>query len=298
MNDHERLAVLKTWKLFIKGSFPRSESGRTLPLHNKDAELIAHLSHASRKDLREAIESARGAFPGWSGSTAYLRSQIIYRLAEMLEGRRSELSDALRSTSGVSKKKADTEVSASIDRTVSWAGWCDKFPMVLGSRNPVAGPYHNFSMPEPSGVCVAVQGIAEQHSLLGFMSLVLPPLCTGNAVVAVANTEHPLAALLVAEVAPTADIPPGVLNVITGDAKELAGWIASHRDVDSVHAIADEAIAVTLRAGAAENLKRVQILPADEDFMDKCCTRWYWIRNINIWTNISWKWHKCIHTIN
>ena len=289
MNDHERLAVLKTWKLFIKGGFPRSESGRTLPLHNKDGELIAHLSHASRKDLREAIESARGAFPGWSGSTAYLRSQIIYRLAEMLEGRRSELSDALRSTSGVSKKKADTEVSASIDRTVSWAGWCDKFPMVLGSRNPVAGPYHNFSMPEPSGVCVAVQGIAEQHSLLGFMSLVLPPLCTGNAVVAVANTEHPLAALLVAEVAPTADIPPGVLNVITGDAKELAGWIASHRDVDSVHAIADESIAATLRAGAAENLKRVQILSQDEDFTDT--DRWTNPRRLAPFVETKTVWH-------
>ena len=289
MNDHERLAVLKTWKLFIRGSFPRSESGRTLPLHNKDGELIAHLSHASRKDLREAIESARGAFPGWSGSTAYLRSQIIYRLAEMLEGRRSELSDALRSTSGVSKKKADTEVSASIDRTVSWAGWCDKFPMVLGSRNPVAGPYHNFSMPEPSGVCVAVQGIAEQHSLLGFMSLVLPPLCTGNAVVAVANTEHPLAALLVAEVAPTADIPPGVLNVITGDAKELAGWIASHRDVDSVHAIADESIAATLRAGAAENLKRVQILSVDEDFTDT--DRWTNPRRLAPFVETKTVWH-------
>jgi len=289
MNDHERLAVLKTWKLFIKGSFPRSESGRTLPLHNKDGELIAHLSHASRKDLREAIESARGAFPGWSGSTAYLRSQIIYRLAEMLEGRRSELSDALRSTSGVSKKKADTEVSASIDRTVSWAGWCDKFPMVLGSRNPVAGPYHNFSMPEPSGVCVAVQGIAEQHSLLGFMSLVLPPLCTGNAVVAVANIEHPLAALLVAEVAPTADIPPGVLNVITGDAKELAGWIASHRDIDSVHAIADEAIAATLRAGAAENLKRVQILSKDEDFADT--DRWTNPRRLAPFVETKTVWH-------
>jgi acyl-CoA reductase-like NAD-dependent aldehyde dehydrogenase len=289
MNDHERLAVLKTWKLFIKGSFPRSESGRTLPLLNTHGELIAHLSHASRKDLREAIESARGAFPGWSGSTAYLRSQIIYRLAEMLEGRRSELSDALRSTSGVSKKKADTEVSASIDRTVSLAGWCDKFPMVLGSRNPVAGPYHNFSMPEPSGVCVAVQGIAEQHSLLGFMSLVLPPLCTGNAVVAVANTEHPLAALLVAEVAPTADIPPGVLNVITGDAKELAGWIASHRDVDSVHAIADEAIAATLRAGAAENLKRVQILPVDEDFTDT--DRWTNPRRLAPFVETKTVWH-------
>jgi acyl-CoA reductase-like NAD-dependent aldehyde dehydrogenase len=207
----------------------------------------------------------------------------------MLEGRRSELSDALRSTSGVSKKKADTEVSASIDRTVSWAGWCDKFPMVLGSRNPVAGPYHNFSMPEPSGVCVAVQGIAEQHSLLGFMSLVLPPLCTGNAVVAVANTEHPLAALLVAEVAPTADIPPGVLNVITGDAKELAGWIASHRDVDSVHAIADEAIAATLRAGAAENLKRVQILSKDEDFADT--DRWANPRRLAPFVETKTVWH-------
>ena len=207
----------------------------------------------------------------------------------MLEGRRSELSDALRSTSGVSKKKADTEVSASIDRTVSWAGWCDKFPMVLGSRNPVAGPYHNFSMPEPSGVCVAVQGIAEQHSLLGFMSLVLPPLCTGNAVVAVANTEHPLAALLVAEVAPTADIPPGVLNVITGDAKELAGWIASHRDVDSVHAIADEAIAATLRAGSAENLKRVQILSVDEDFTDT--DRWINPRRLAPFVETKTVWH-------
>ena len=289
MSDHERLTVLKTWKLFINGSFPRSESGRTLPLHNKKGELLAHLSHASRKDLREGVEAARGAFPRWSGSTAYLRSQIIYRLAEMLEGRRAELSDALRSTSGVSKKKADTEVSASIDRTVSWAGWCDKFPMVLGSRNPVAGPYHNFSMPEPSGVCVAVQGVADQYSLLGFMSLVLPPLCTGNSVVAVAHTEHPLAALLVAEIAPTADIPPGVLNVITGDAKELAGWIASHRDVDSVHAIADESIAATLRAGAAENLKRVQILSKDEDFSDT--DRWTNPRRLAPFVEIKTVWH-------
>ena len=289
MSDHERLAVLKTWKLFIKGSFPRSESGRTLPLLNKEGGLVAHLSHASRKDLREAVEAARGAFPGWSGSTAYLRSQIIYRLAEMLEGRRAELADALRCTSGVSKKKADTEVSASIDRTVSWAGWCDKFPMVLGSRNPVAGLYHNFSMPEPSGVCVAVQGVADQQSLLGFMSLVLPPLCTGNAVVAIADTKHPLAALLVAEIAPTADIPAGVLNVITGDAKELAGWIASHRDVDSVHAISDESIAATLRSGAAENLKRVQILSKDEDFSDT--DHWTNPRRLATFVEIKTVWH-------
>jgi acyl-CoA reductase-like NAD-dependent aldehyde dehydrogenase len=289
MNDQDRLAVLKTWKLFIKGSFPRSESGRTLPLNDSKGALLAHLSHASRKDLREAIEAARGAFPGWSGSTAYLRSQIIYRLAEMLEGRRAELLEGIRSTSGVSRKKADAEVSAAIDRTVSWAGWCDKFPMVLGSRNPVAGPYHNFSMPEASGVCVAIQGVANQHSLLGFLSLVLPPLCTGNTVVAIAHTAHPLGALLISEMAPTADIPPGALNIITGDASELVGWIASHRDVDSIHAIADDKVAAVLRAGSAENLKRVQILPADEDFADT--DRWTNPRRLAAFVETKTVWH-------
>lgn len=289
MNDQDRLAVLKTWKLFIKGGFPRSESGRTLPLNDSRGALLAHLSHASRKDLREAIEAARGAFPGWSGSTAYLRSQIIYRLAEMLEGRRAELLEGIRSTSGVSRKKADAEVSAAIDRTVSWAGWCDKFPMVLGSRNPVAGPYHNFSMPEASGVCVAIQGVANQHSLLGFLSLVLPPLCTGNTVVAIAHTAHPLGALLISEMAPTADIPPGALNIITGDASELVGWIASHRDVDSIHAIADDKVAAVLRAGSAENLKRVQILPADEDFSDT--DRWTNPRRLAAFVETKTVWH-------
>ena len=289
MNDQDRLAVLKTWKLFIKGGFPRSESGRTLPLNDSKGALLAHLSHASRKDLREAIEAARGAFPGWSGSTAYLRSQIIYRLAEMLEGRRAELLEGIRSTSGVSRKKADAEVSAAIDRTVSWAGWCDKFPMVLGSRNPVAGPYHNFSMPEASGVCVAIQGVANQHSLLGFLSLVLPPLCTGNTVVAIAHTAHPLGALLISEMAPTADIPPGALNIITGDASELVGWIASHRDVDSIHAIADDKVAAVLRAGSAENLKRVQILPADEDFAD--ADRWTNPRRLAAFVETKTVWH-------
>jgi len=289
MNEQDRLAVLKTWKLFIKGGFPRSESGRTLPLNDSKGALVAHLSHASRKDLREAIESARAAFPGWSGNTAYLRSQIIYRLAEMLEGRRLDLTDAIRCTSGVSRKKAEAEVIAAIDRTVSWAGWCDKFPMVLGSRNPVAGPYHNFSMPEASGVCVVVQGVAAQHSLLGFLSLVLPPLCTGNTVVAIANTEHPLGALLISETAPTADIPAGALNVITGDAAELAGWVASHRDVDSIHAIANDKIASQLRAGAAENLKRVQILPVDEDFTDT--DRWTNPRRLAPFVEIKTVWH-------
>lgn len=285
----DRLPVLKTWKLFVKGAFPRSESGRTLPLHDAKGRLVAHLSHASRKDLRDAVEAARAAFPGWSGATAYLRSQIVYRLAEMLEGRRADLVEAIRTTTGASARKADAEVSASIDRTVSWAGWCDKFPMVMGSRNPVAGPYHNFSMPEPSGVCVCVQGTAGERPLLGFLSLVLPPLCAGNAVVAVASTEHPLGALLVAETAPTADIPAGALNVLTGEAGELANWIAGHRDVDSVHAVAPGDIAAALRAGAAENLKRVCVLAEDEDFSDD--ERWTSPRRLASFVELKTIWH-------
>jgi acyl-CoA reductase-like NAD-dependent aldehyde dehydrogenase len=161
--------------------------------------------------------------------------------------------------------------------------------MVLGSRNPVAGPYHNFSMPEASGVCVAIQGVANQHSLLGFLSLVLPPLCTGNTVVAIAHTAHPLGALLISEMAPTADIPPSALNIITGDASELVGWIASHRDVDSIHAIADDKVAAVLRAGSAENLKRVQILPADEDFADT--DHWTNPRRLAAFVETKTVWH-------
>jgi aldehyde dehydrogenase (NAD+) len=289
MADIERIPVLKTWKLFVKGGFPRSESGRTLALHGHGGELVAHLSHASRKDLRDAVEAARGAFPGWSGATAYLRGQIVYRLAEMLEGRRADLADGIRTTTGVSRKKAEAEVDQAIDRTVCWAGWCDKFQMVLGSRNPVAGPYHNFSMPEPSGVCVVLQADAGETPLLGFLSMVLPPWCAGNAVVAVADAKHPLGALLVAESAPTADVPAGSLNVLTGQAAELAGWIASHRDVDSVHAQARGEIAAALRAGAAENLKRVAVLRPDEDFAD--IDRWTNPRRLASFVETKTIWH-------
>jgi acyl-CoA reductase-like NAD-dependent aldehyde dehydrogenase len=268
----DRIPVLKTWKLLINGAFPRSESGRTLPLKGHDRKLVAHLSHASRKDLREAVEAARTGFGAWSGSTAYLRSQIVYRLAEMLEGRRADLAEGIRATTGATSRAALAEVDASIDRTVSWAGWCDKFQQVLGSRNPVAGPYHNFSMPEPSGVCVAMHASGGEQTLLGFLSLVLPPLCAGNAVVAIADPKHPLGALLVAESVPTADLPAGALNVLTGDAAELASWVAAHRDVESIHACVPKDLAATLRAGAAENLKRVVTLPADEDFAD--AARW------------------------
>lgn len=289
MADTERIPVLKTWKLLVNGAFPRGESGRTMPLNDSTGALVAHLSRASRKDLRDAIEAARSAFPAWSGASAYLRSQIVYRLAEMLEGRRADLADALRTTTGMSRKKAQGEVDASIDRTISWAGWCDKYPQVMGSRNPVVGPYHNFSMPEPSGVCVALHARGAQQPLLGFLSLLLPPLCAGNTVVAVADPAHPLGALLVAESAPTADVPAGALNVLTGEAAELAGWIAGHRDVECVHACASAEIATTLRAGAAENLKRVAILPADEDFADT--ERWTSPARLAPFVEIKTIWH-------
>lgn len=285
----ERLAVLKTWKLFIKGAYPRSESGRTLPLLAHDGTLAAHLSHASRKDLRDAVEAARGAFTGWSNATAYLRGQIIYRLAEMLEGRRADLAEAIRATTGGGRSKCTAEVDAAIDRTVCWAGWCDKYPQVLGCRNPVAGPYHNFSMPEPTGVVVALHGTTIKRPLLEFVSLVLPPLCAGNAVVAIADPAHPLGALLVAESAPTADIPAGALNVLTGPAAELAPWVAGHRDVDAVHALVQADLAAVLRAGAADNLKRVCVLPPDEDFAD--FDRWASPRRLEPFVEIKTIWH-------
>lgn len=264
----ERIPVLKTWKLFVKGAYPRSESGRTLPLRAHDGALLAHLSHASRKDLRDAVEAARGAQPAWAGATAYLRGQVLYRLAEMLEGRRADLAEAVGSTTGHGKGKCTAEVEAAIDRTVCWAGWCDKLAQVIGCRNPVAGPYHNFSMPEPTGVVVAMHGQAGKRPLLEFVSLAVPALAAGNAVVAVADPAHPLGALLVAESAPTADLPAGVLNVLTGPAAELAPWIAQHRDVDAVQALAGAEVAAVLRAGAADNLKRVHVLDPETDFED------------------------------
>jgi acyl-CoA reductase-like NAD-dependent aldehyde dehydrogenase len=285
----DRIPVLKTWKLLIKGAFPRSESGRTLPLEGHDGALLAHLSHASRKDLRDAVEAARGALPAWSGATAYLRGQIVYRLAEMLEGRRADLAAAIAATTGNGRGKCAAEVDMAIDRVVCWAGWCDKHAQVLGCRNPVAGPYHNFSMPEPTGVVAAVQGAAGRRPLLGFVSLVLPPLCAGNAVVAVTDPRHPLGALLVAESTPTADVPAGALNVLTGPAAELAPWIAGHRDVDAVHACVDTDLAAVLRDGAAQNLKRVTVLPPDEDFEDE--ERWTSPRRLEPFVEIKTIWH-------
>ena len=254
----ERLTVSKTYKLFIKGGFPRTESGRTIRINDADGEVLAHVCRGSRKDLREAVEAASGAFKSWSRATAYLRGQILYRMAEMLEGKSAEFVTALRATTGQTAAEARREVTASIDRLVAFAGWSDKYSQVLGCHNPVAGPYYNFTIAEPSGVVGVVT--PDTPPLLGLATLIAPVLAAGNAVVVIAHRRHPLPAAIFGEVCATADVPAGVVNIITADRGELLEHLAGHREVIAVAgANLDQQDVETLRLGTAENLKRVNV---------------------------------------
>jgi acyl-CoA reductase-like NAD-dependent aldehyde dehydrogenase len=241
-----RLPVRKTYKLYIGGAFPRSESGRTYEAEGQN------VARASRKDARDAVRAARAAFPAWSGMTGYNRGQILYRLAEMMEARAADLE---RVCSG-----AD-EVAAAIDRVVWYAGWADKLAQVLGGANPVAGPYFNFTVPEPTGV-VAVLA-PPRPPLGGLVSRIAPALVGGNAVVAVAPEEHPLAAIELAEALATADLPAGTVNVLTGRVEELAPWLAGHMDVNAIDLTGADGQAADLERLAAENVKRVVRSGAD-----------------------------------
>jgi acyl-CoA reductase-like NAD-dependent aldehyde dehydrogenase len=251
-----RLAIRKTYKLYVGGAFPRSESGRTYEVSSADGRFLANAALASRKDARDAVVAARKAFPGWSRATAYNRGQILYRAAEMLEGRRAQFVDEVASTRGLSPADADAEVDASIDRWVWYAGWSDKIAQVRGASNPVAGPYFDFSVPEPTGV-VAV--VAPASPLLGLVSVVAPAVVTGNTVVVVADEQAPLPAVSLTEVLATSDLPGGVVNLLTGRAAEIAPWLASHMDVNAIDltGVADPELATELESAAAENLKRV-----------------------------------------
>jgi len=264
--SNDRVTVLKTHKLFIKGASPRGESGRTHALRDADGGLLGHLCTGSRKDLREAVEAARGALPGWSAATPYLRGQILHRLAEMLEGRAAEIASAIRETTGRSARKAQAEVAAGIDRVICFAGWSDKITSLLGNQNPVAQPFHNFTSPEPVGVIGVIA--PEQSSFLGFLSLWLPAVCAGNTVVCMASEHLPLPALLVAESLPNSDLPAGVFNLLTGMRKELLPAFAAHRDIDGLVASADEKEAAALREAGADNLKRVHVIRPDADYED------------------------------
>ena len=259
-----RLRVRKTYKLAIGGAFPRSESGRSYPVEDASGSLLAHAAQASRKDVRDAVVAARKAFPGWSGATAYNRGQVIYRIAEMLDGRREQFAAEVAAAEGVTAGAALALVGDSIDRIVWYAGWADKFAQIAGSANPIAGPYFNFSLPEPTGV-VAILA-PQESSLLGFVSVLAPVLCTGNTAVVVASERRPLPAVSLAEALATSDLPGGVANVLSGLTGELAPWLASHRDVNAIDLTGvAPAERRELQRAAADNVKRV-FAPGDEDW--------------------------------
>jgi acyl-CoA reductase-like NAD-dependent aldehyde dehydrogenase len=257
MSEDSRVAVRKTYKLYIGGAFPRSESGRTYEVTGADGRFLANVALASRKDARDAVVAARKAVPGWSGATAYNRGQVLYRMAEMLEGRRAQFVAEVAEAEGLAAGKAGAVVDAAIDRWVWYAGWSDKIHQVHGSANPVAGPYFDFSVPEPTGVVAVIA--PPDSSLLGLVSVVAPVIVTGNTTVVVASEDRPLPAVTLTEVLATSDLPGGVVNLLTGRAAEIAPWLASHMDVNALDlaGVADTELATELEAAAAENLKRV-----------------------------------------
>jgi acyl-CoA reductase-like NAD-dependent aldehyde dehydrogenase len=260
-----RIDVRKTYKLFIGGEFPRSESGHSYPVHDVRGRFVANAALASRKDARDAVAAARKAFPGWSGRTAYNRGQVLYRIAELMEDRRPQFVEALRQGEGGTAATAGKVLDASIDRLVWYAGWADKLAQVVGNANPVAGPFFNLSTPEPTGVVavIAPQG----SSLLGLVSVVAPVVVCGNTVVVAASAERPLPAVTFAEVLATSDVPAGVVNVLTGSLDRTAPTLASHMDVNAIDLTGlagDPEQATALESEAAENLKRVRRAPAAE----------------------------------
>jgi acyl-CoA reductase-like NAD-dependent aldehyde dehydrogenase len=258
-----RLAVRKTYKLFIGGAFPRSESGRSYVVTSQDGDFLANAALASRKDVRDAVKAARAAVGKWSGATAYNRGQILYRIAEMLEGRRAQFVDELVASGAsgadgdATDGDAESTVDAAIDRWVWYAGWADKVAQVYGNANPVAGPFFNLSSPEPTGV---VGIVAPQESpLLGLVGVLAPVIVTGNTAVVLAAEDRPLPAISLTEVLATSDLPGGVVNVLTGRVAETAPWLASHMDVNALDltGVADPQLAADLERAAADNLKRV-----------------------------------------
>jgi acyl-CoA reductase-like NAD-dependent aldehyde dehydrogenase len=258
----QRVTVRKTYKLFIAGAFPRSESGRTYPISDRDGTFLANVAQASRKDLRDAVVAARKAQPAWAGATAYNRGQVLYRIAEMLEGRRAQFAAEVAASEGGSAAAADRQVTTAIDRWVWYAGWSDKLEQVLGAANPVAGPYFNFSVPEPTGVVGIIA--PPSSSLLGLVSVVAPVIVSGNTAVVLASPERPLPSVTLAEVLATSDLPGGVVNVLTGDVTELAPWLASHQDIDALDLAGAGDGAADLERSGADTVKRVLRPERDE----------------------------------
>ncbi|MFF8173874.1 aldehyde dehydrogenase family protein [Streptomyces chartreusis] len=255
-SEQQRLSVFKTYKLYVGGKFPRSESGRVYEVTDSKGNWLANVPLSSRKDARDAVVAARKAFGGWSGATAYNRGQILYRIAEMLEGRREQYVREVADAEGLSKSKAAAQVDAAIDRWVWYAGWTDKIAQVVGGGNPVAGPFFNLSSPEPTGVVAIVA--PQESSFLGLVSVLAPVIATGNTAIVVASEKSPLPALSLGEVLATSDLPGGVVNVLSGRTAEIATPLAAHQDVNAIDlAGAGEDLAKELEIAAADNLKRV-----------------------------------------
>ncbi len=256
MSDQNRLGVFKTYKLYVGGKFPRSESGRVYEVTDSKGQWLANAPQSSRKDARDAVVAARKAFGGWSGATAYNRGQVLYRVAEMLEGRKEQFVREVAASEGLSKSKAAAVVDAAIDRWVWYAGWTDKIGQIAGGANPVAGPFFNLSTPEPTGV-VAVLA-PQKSSFLGLVSVIAPVIATGNTAVVIASANAPLPALSLGEVLATSDVPGGVVNILSGATAELAAPLAAHQDVNAIDLTgADADLAKELEIAAADNLKRV-----------------------------------------
>lgn len=283
-----RLDVRKTYKLYIGGAFVRSESGRTLPACSPAGALLDNVCHASRKDFREAVVAARGATSGWTGKTAYLRGQILYRAAEMLQNRVGELVNEVSRSTGISPDQARAEVALAVDRLVYYAGWTDKYQQVFGSVNPVASPHFNFTTPEPTGVVVVLA--PDAPSLAPLVSLIAPVILSGNAAVVVASDAYPLPAAALAEILATSDLPPGVVNLLTGRRTDLVETIASHMDVNAiVDGTGDAGLAAKLQAGTALNLKRyASCTLAPEEWLSEKAENPYWILNA---VELKTAWH-------
>ena len=261
----ERLEVMKTYKLFIGGNFPRSESGRTYEVRGKNGQFITNACLASRKDLKEAVVAARAAQSSWAGATAYNRGQILYRIAEMMEGRREQFINEISASEGTSLESAEKEVFEAIDRCVWYAGWSDKLSALAGSTNPVSGPFYNFTIPEAMGVVGAIA--PEEYSLLGLVDAIAPIIVSGNTCVVLASSRTPLSAITFAEVMATSDLPHGVCNILTGNKEELSPWFASHMDINGldISGIDEPSLISEVKTSGAQNLKRIHSFKQGEN---------------------------------
>ncbi|MBM7770142.1 acyl-CoA reductase-like NAD-dependent aldehyde dehydrogenase [Actinokineospora baliensis] len=282
----DRVTVSKTYKLYLGGAFPRSESGRTYPVIDHKGRFLANAAQASRKDLREAVVAARGAFGKWSGATAYNRGQVLYRVAEVLEGRREQFAEEVAAGEGVPARRAQALVDAAVDRWVWYAGWTDKIATVLGAANPVAGPYFSFSVPEPTGVVGVLA--PQKSSLLGLVSVLAPVLAVGATAVVVTSQDRPLPAITLSEVLATSDVPGGVVNLLTGHTAELAPWLASHADVNALDLTGAPAeLRTDLEKAAAGTVKRVPRVQATEpDWTERPD-----VKRLRAWVETKTVWH-------